>query len=129
MPYTITSYKADLKESNAILHENIKDFSLEANHNIYKNSTHPDSLYLYSHFLYIYQKRIGDKGNTFKLKNYKELKTKNSTTYDSLINNSVFYFLKNSSGSIQLHNFDYNSITICKKIVLFFCKIIIQDGR
>ena len=112
MPYTITSYKADLKESNAILHENIKDFSLEANHNIYKNSTHPDSLYLYSHFLYIYQKRIGDKGNTFKLKNYKELKTKNSTTYDSLINNSVFYFVKNSSGSIQLHNFDYNSITI-----------------
>ena len=112
MPYTITSYKADLKESNAILHENIKDFSLEANHNIYKNSTYPDSLYLYSHFLYIYQKRIGDKGNTFKLKNYKELKTKNSTTYDSLVNNSVFYFVKKSSGSIQLHNFDYNSITI-----------------
>lgn len=112
MPYTISSLKVNVVESNNLLHKNINDFSLENNQNILENSINPDSLYLFSHFLFIYQKRIGDKGNTFKLKNFKKLKTNKSKIYDSLINNSVFYFEGNSLGNIQLLNFNYNSITI-----------------
>jgi hypothetical protein len=94
LPYTITSYKADVAESNNVLHNNIYDFSLENNSNIYQNSTYPDSVYLFSHFLFIYQKRIADKGNSFKLKAFKRLKKEERKTYKQLINNPLFYFSK-----------------------------------
>jgi hypothetical protein len=115
MPYTITSYKADFVESNNILHKQGSDFTLEANHNILDNCQHMDSLYLFSHFNYIFQKRVGDKGNTFKLKEYKKLFYQKPLFYQA-INHPLFYLEQESNtqskGLISLAAFDYNSIEI-----------------
>ncbi len=112
MPYTITSYKSNVAQSDKILYQNINEFSLENNKNILENSTHPDSLYLFSHFLFIYQKKVGDKGNTFKLSNFQKLKKKNPNKYYEIINHPLFYFKNEEQYPVKLSGFDYNSLTI-----------------
>jgi hypothetical protein len=91
MPYTITSFKSNPVESNKVLHSKVLDFSLEHNENIKSNSLSPDSTYLYSYFMFIYKKVVSDKGNTFELTNFKDLKLKKPDLYYKLIDNPLFY--------------------------------------
>jgi hypothetical protein len=113
MPYTISSYKSDVNISNEILHKNIRDFSLENNANILENTVHPDSLYLFSKYLYIYQKRVSDNGvNSFKLTKNETFKKSRPVEYNVLINNPLFFFSNKENSKVELVDFGYNSISL-----------------